>query len=248
MNVQTWVVMNDLQIPWHDRPVTSLVLDFVDELKPHGVVLAGDIADCYELSAFDKNPLKKWTLAKEIRECGQVMKRLGKHTKERVWEEGNHEDRLRRALWRNPQFASLKELQFRHLFHLDDFGFRHLPYGDIYKLGKLSVTHGDIVRKHSGASAKAHLEKIGSSVIHGHTHRFGSHFKTTASGTHVAYENACLCRLDPEYVKHPDWQQGFSVVHVETGSGLFHVQQIPILNRRRFYYGGELYERKSKAD
>ena len=55
----------------------------------------------------------------------------------------------------------------------------------------------------------------------------------------MAYENGCLCRLDPKYVQFPDWQQGFSVVHVDEG-GFFNVQQIPILNRRCFFYGGTL--------
>lgn len=242
---QTWVVLSDFQVPWQDKPVVSLVLDFVDDLKPHGVVLAGDIADCYELSAFDKDPLKRWTLKREIRECGELMKRLGRHTKERVWLLGNHEDRLRRALWRTPEFSSLNELEFPALFHLSDHGFKYRAYGDLFKLGKLSVTHGSIVRKHSAASAKAHYEQVGGSVLHGHTHRLGSYYRTTASGTHVAFENGCLCRLDPEYIKgRPDWQQGFSVVNVESGSALFSVQQVPVLNRSRFYFGGDLYGRK----
>ncbi len=238
-----WAILSDLQIPFQDKPVLNLVLDFVADLKPHGVVLAGDIADCYELSDFDKNPLQRWGLDKEIRESGKVMERLAKVTKARVWQEGNHEDRLRRALWRNPAFARIKALQFAELFHLEDHGFQHQPYGDLFKLGKLNVTHGEIVRKHSGASAKAHYEKVGGSVLHGHTHRLGSYYRTTSVDTHVAFENGCLCRLDPEYVKRPDWQQGFSVVHVEPTRGTFSVQQVPILDRRFFYWGGDRISR-----
>ena len=48
----------------------------------------------------------------------------------------------------------------------------------------------------------------------------------------------CLCRLDPEYAQDPDWQQGFSVVHVED-NGFYHVQQIPILKQSMFFYGRE---------
>jgi hypothetical protein len=160
-----------------------------------------------------------------------------------VWEEGNHEDRLRRAIWRNPEFAGIKALEFPELFKLADYGFEHRKYGDLYRIGKLSVTHGEIVRKHSGASAKAHYEKVGGSVLHGHTHRMGSYFRTTAAGAHGAWENGCLCRLDPEYVKRPDWQQGFSVIHVDPKTGTFNVQQVPILARRFFYYGGERCDR-----
>jgi len=57
--MQTWVVMNDLQIPFHDKQVLELVLSFVERLKPHGVVLNGDVVDCYQLSDFTKNPMEK---------------------------------------------------------------------------------------------------------------------------------------------------------------------------------------------
>jgi hypothetical protein len=74
----------------------------------------------------------------------------------------------------------------------------------------------------------------------GHTHRLGIYYRTNASGTYAAYENGCLCRLDPEYAICPDWQQGFSVIHVEA-NGYFHVQQIPILRRRTFFYGPHVW-------
>jgi hypothetical protein len=72
----------------------------------------------------------------------------------------------------------------------------------------------------------------------GHSHRLGVYYQTNVRGVHASYENGCLCDLKPEYVNYPNWQQGFSVVSVDDG-GWFNVQQIPILNRHRFYYGSE---------
>ena len=57
-------------------------------------------------------------------------------------------------------------------------------------------------------------------------------------GIHAAYENFCLCSLKPEYAQHPNWQHGFSVVHVAP-SGAFSVQPIPILGRRTFFFGSQ---------
>src|SRR3990167_10404056 len=139
--------MNDLQIPWQDKPVVELVTRFVEDLKPHGVVLNGDIVDCYSLSEFSKNPLVDYTLAREAREAAALLHRLAKVSKERWWIGGNHEDRLRRAVWKNPEFSELNELQFPELFHLTDNGFRWKPYGGVIRLGKLLVTHGDMVNK-----------------------------------------------------------------------------------------------------
>lgn len=232
---QTWIVLSDFQIPFHDVDAVKLTLAFASELKPYGVILNGDVVDCYSLSDFDKNPLQKASLQTEIELAGKLMGQF-QHVKERIWLGGNHEDRLRRVIWRNPAFAGLKELEFPQLFHLADYGFKWKEYGDVHRLGKLSVTHGDTVRASSGATARAHFEKFGGSVLHGHTHRLGAYYRTNGTGTHGAWENGCLCRLDPEYVKRPDWQQGFSVVHVGAG-GAFNVQQVPILPGYGLFYG-----------
>ena len=241
-HMKTWVVMGDIQIPFQARRVLDLVLDFIDDLKPHGVVLNGDVVDCYSLSTFQKDPLRRAGLAREIRESSILLARLARHTKERWWLGGNHEDRLRRVLWENPEFAAVRALQFPELFRATEHGFRWKPYGGVLWLGKLLVTHGSLVLKHSGWTGRAHFDKYGNSVLVGHTHRLGVYYRTNAKGVHAAWENGCLCRLDPEYVQFPDWQQGFSVVHVGE-RGFFNVQQIPILPGCRFFYGGTLVQR-----
>jgi predicted phosphodiesterase len=246
MPAQTWVVMNDLQIPFQDPKAVALVLDFVKDLKPHGVILNGDVVDCYALSTFDKNPLTPATLALEITLAGNLMTALAPYTKERHWLGGNHEDRLRRFLWsKAPMFQGLGDLEFRNLFHLVEHGFQWAPYGDIHHLGKLAVTHGSIVRQHSGLSARAHYDKYGQSVLVGHTHRLGAYYHSNLAGVHGAWENGCLCLLTPEYAQHPDWQLGFSVVHVES-NGQFQVELIPVIRSEALIYGGRRYGKGGK--
>lgn len=238
--MKTFVVMNDIQIPFQDTQVLGLVLKFIDDLKPQGIILNGDVVDCYAISSFDKNPLKKAGLQREITGARRLMERLEK-VKEKIWLGGNHEDRLRRYLWKNPEFADLEALTFSSLFQVKEHGFTFYPYGKSWMLGKLMVTHGFMVRSHSGISARAHFDRLGTSVLVGHTHRLGAYYKTNVRGQHAAYENGCLCRLDPEYVQNPDWQQGISIVTVME-NGFFNVTQIPILHRRIFFYGKEKYE------
>lgn len=237
--MKTWVLLSDLQIPWQDKKAVELALTFAEEIQPHGVVLNGDIVDCYDLSDFDKNPKRDFSQEGEIRESGELMERLAKVTKERWYIQGNHEDRLRRTLWRNPKLAHIPHLQFENLLPTRGVRVPTQLYGGVLKLGRLLVTHGSSVSKHSGWSARAHFEKYGQSVLIGHTHRQGMYVKTNARGTHYSYEGGCLCRLDPEYITHPDWQHGFSVVRVED-NGQFSVQLIPILNRT-LYYGGDRF-------
>jgi predicted phosphodiesterase len=239
--MRTWVVLSDIQIPFQDQKVLDLVTDFVRDLKPHGVILNGDITDSYRLSRFTKNPftedpINRNDLVQEQREAGRLLKKLEK-APEKWWLGGNHEDRLRKYIWdKAPEFAGLSELTFPKLFHLSDYGFKWKEYGGHLDLGKLMVTHGSLVSKHSGQSGRAHMEKYGTSILVGHTHRLGVYYRRDVRGVHAAYENGCLCQLNPSYDHHPDWQQGFSVVHTFDHGG-FNVQQVPILHRRGFFYG-----------
>jgi hypothetical protein len=167
-------------------------------------------------------------------EAGELMSRF-KDIPEKWFLGGNHEDRWRRVQWQFPALQGML-MDFDEAFHMTDYGFKWKPYGGILQLGKLFVTHGSIVSKHSGQTARAHFDKYGNSVLVGHTHRLGVFYRTNSRGMHAAYENGCLCRLNPEYVQAPDWQQGLSVVHV-LDNGFFNVQQVPVLRRRTILYG-----------
>lgn len=237
-NPKTWVVMNDIQIPSHDTQVVKLVVDFVKCLKPHGIILNGDIVDLYGFSSYEKNPLSDSSLKSERVPAQHLMDDLAKVTKERVWIGGNHEDRLRRYVWKHAEKLG-EDVQFDSLFKLPEHGFQWRPYGGKVMLGKLLVTHGSLLSAKSAYTARRHLEKYGNSILIGHTHRLGVTYQTDFRGTHAGWENGCLCRFDPEYDHMPDWQHGFSVVHVFS-DGRFNVQQIPILSRKTLFYGNEI--------
>ena len=233
--IHTWVVLNDIQLPFHDRPALANVLNFIDDLKPYGVILNGDIVDCYEISDFEKNPLSEASLEQEVALAQRLMARLVK-AKRKVWIGGNHEDRWRRYIWKNaPLLTRLKGHDFPSIFGLKQYGFEWLEYGQLFKLGKLYVTHGNLISN----AARRTLRKYGASVMVGHTHRLDIEYHRDLGGVHAGYENGCLCTLSMEYDKFPDWQQGFSVVHVDDRTGFYNVQQIPILDGGVFYYGNK---------
>jgi predicted phosphodiesterase len=245
--MKTWIILNDIQMPFQDQPVLELVLSFVDKLKPDGVILNGDIVDCFSLSSHrrDSKELKQSHLQIEIAHAQRLMKRLS-HIKEKWWIGGNHEHRFYNHIQdKAPELGLVPGLDFPTIFGLGEHGFRWKNYGDFLMLGRLMVTHGIIVRGQSAYSAKAHFDKYGTSVIIGHTHRMGWYCHTNVAGAHGAWENGCLCKLDGlgyTNTKFPDWQQGFAVVHVGE-KGFFNVQQQIILDRKQFFYGGELWTR-----
>lgn len=242
--MRSYAILNDLQIPFEDKKVLwDLVVPFIEELRPDGIVLNGDITDGYDLSDFTKNPLERADLKLEVTKSQRLMDRLSKAAKtgdELWWVGGNHEARLKRYIWKNAKaLAIMDEVEFPNLFGLQHYGFRWKEYGDKIYLGKLMVTHGTEVSKHSGWTARNHFLKHGTSVLIGHTHRIGQYHVKNEMGDHAAFENGCLCRLDPEYDPSPNWQQGFAVVHV-MDNGYFNVQQMRILERKMFFYGNDL--------
>jgi len=236
----TGFVCGDWQVPFHDEQALGLALDFCKRLQPDWIDLEGDIIDFYQLSRFDKNPGRVETLQTDINILKELITRLrSDNPKARIYYHwGNHEDRLRRLLWREAKgLASLDCLKIEKLLGLSEIDIKWLP--EWRKEGDLYLMHGNIVRKESGYSAKAMYDKYGASIIHGHTHRDGKYTKRTLDGNKCVWENYCLCRLDPEYDPFPNWTQGFSKVTM-IGRRPF-VEQIPIIGGK-YIYEGKLYK------
>lgn len=241
--IETTLVASDLQIPFHDQRAIDVMCDFtVKGVKLDRLVVNGDGYDCFEISDYDRNPRAEQILEREIREGEKVLAQLALVAPSRMWLGGNHEDRWRRFQWRKaPQLAGMESFEFPEVFKLTKHGFGYKPYGASVNLGKLVVTHGFLVRNQSGVTGRATFERLGTSCLIGHTHRLGAWYLTDMRGPHVAYENGCLCKLKAEWVQHANWQQGFSIVHHDTKSGLFNVQQVPILPGKKFWFGDKLY-------
>jgi len=244
--VKKVALISDIQFPFEDPRALELALQYIEFYKPDGIILNGDIADCHDLSDYDRDPQDIGKTLLEVQKCRDLMKRL-QHIPTKIWVGGNHEDRWRRVIWRESQRrAGLGEVlsvilsgfgldptdideTFRRAFYIGEYGFKYWPYGHYIELadGNLIVTHGFMSRKHSGATARAHYERLGRCVIIGHCHRFGSYTTTKMGDIHGAWESGCLALLNPKWIQFPDWQHGLITIDVEGPT--FHVNQIPIL-------------------
>jgi len=242
------VVLSDIQIPFEDPAAVNQALAIIEIVKPDTVILNGDIVDCYAESDFLKDPKKSAESIPETHERTDQLMRALKGIPQKLWVGGNHEDRWRKLLWSEAPYckrllamheeASGRAItlldstkSFAKLFSMDKYGFTYYPYGHRLYLaeGNLAITHGKYASRHSGYSAKRTWEWLGKSCIVGHTHRMGS-FLVTQDGREMgAWENGCLCQLEPEYDDAPNWQQGFSVIRI-TGPQ-FHVIPVPIVRR-----------------
>jgi len=238
----TMAVLNDTQIPFQDQRAIREVELFLAKLQPDIVMTPGDLGDFYGISDFDKNPARANMLQSDLRGVNNFYKRQRAllPNARMIEEDGNHEDRLRRYLWsKAPALASLDCLTVEGLYGLKENEVEHVPYGEgVLVNGIFMVTHGNIIRAHAGYTAKGMSDKWGGSGIMGHTHRGGSYYRRDRFGVYGWWENFSLCDLNPDYVSHPNWQQGFSLVHFTKDR--FWVEQIQIINRK-FMYGGKVY-------
>ncbi len=236
------VVLSDLHFPYHDEQAVKLALEFCEREQPDVVHLLGDLVDFYNISRFNKDPNRKLSLQDELDQVTDFLYTMREMLPKAklIYYEGNHEERLKKYLWsQSPELHSLRVLDLKSLLQLDDLNIEFFDYNTYNKHKHLVFFHGHLISKWSGYTAKREMETVGGSIIHGHTHRLGSSFQTTFSGAHVAYENGCLCNLNPEYVRGtPNWQLGFSTVCFVNNQ--FFVVQVPIINYS-YIWNGQLY-------
>lgn len=236
------VIVNDFHYPFEDGKTVKVFNHFIKDLKPDLVFILGDLIDFYEVSRFDKDPSRKTKLQDEIDAGVKQLQYIRKILpKAKIYlKEGNHTDRLRRYLWKHPELSSLKSLKLENLLNLDELKIKLIPYDKPFMYRGLYLAHGEKIRKYSGYTAKAELDDLSNSGITAHTHRLGAYYKTTLGKDLTFYENGCMCVLEQQYTKNPNWQQGFSVVYFETKNRNHSIQQIHI-KKHKFIFNGKVY-------
>lgn len=240
--LQRAIVIGDTHVPFHDPKVWSIVCQVAKDLKPDVVVHLGDLIDCWQISDFDKDPNRKSSLQDDIDEGVKLLAMLEKAAPHAAFYllEGNHEDRLRRTIWR--MSAQQRELLALRTFKegmtwaslLKEAGagnWKFVPttgQARVDILPEFITKHGSVVRRWSGQSAKAEWERYGCSGISGHTHRSGLFYTDDYNGAHVWIENGCTCLLEAEYTEDPNWQQGFTVLTYGKTPASFSVEPVHV--------------------
>ncbi len=220
MGYKKAVCINDQHLPYEDKKANELVFQFIQDFKPDIIDILGDLIDFWQISKFDKDPLRKANIQKDIDEGQTYLKNLRSIVPEAEIElhYGNHLDRLRKYVWRQAEaLVSIRSLDLRFLLGLDELKISTIQSAEGHKQrGDLILTHGTIVSQDSSLTARRNLKKYGLSVITGHTHRGGSIYVSDLLGVRGAWENFCLCdyKLAKEWrIDIANWQQGFSYIY-----------------------------------
>ncbi len=212
------IALPDVHFPFEDESLLAVWLSHMQDLKPDGIDILGDLIDCYSLSRFDRNPNRKGTFQEEIDRASGFLKDVralvGNDCDIRM-SEGNHEHRLTKMLWsKAPALATIRNFTIPELLGLKKLGIKWHSIQNPYRIRDLWYTHGDVLRKHAGMSARAKSDSIHSSVMVGHSHRSGWSPYTTWESIEQAYDAGHVSdytQLDYVHTA-PNWQQGWPVV------------------------------------
>jgi metallophosphoesterase superfamily enzyme len=201
----------DAHFPFVDKQAIEALESVIKTWRPDYLVLLGDIVDFYQLSRFNKDPGRTLKLQEDIDMAteflGNIRSLVGGDCKI-FFIEGNHEHRLRKWLNNHPEVASLKSLSLPHLLQLEKWDMNYVSITETLKIGDFVFVHGDYNRKWSGQSGRAHLERFLKSGISGHSHRLNVFFWRGMDSVLTWGEAGCLCDLEPEWFRAPDWHHG----------------------------------------
>jgi len=231
----------DSHMGMQDDRALAVVLAIAREAQPDVLIHGGDLLDAYFLSRFDHNPDHPATIQDEIDLARTHLHQMAQAAPQarRVLLEGNHEQRLSRAIWGMPGTASEigKLTAFREavtwpsLLGLGQIGWEWVPTERQTRteiLPGLVTKHGSVVRKWSGTTGQGEWLRYGRSGISGHVHRLGVFYHRDHNGAHVWVEGGCTCSLEQEYVQDPDWQQGCTVITWDEDGERFNVEPVYI--------------------
>lgn len=236
------VVLPDIHLSEELSRAYQLVKRFIKKEKPDTIILLGDFMDVSALSAWDSDKRrlmegKRWL--RELNIANKELDFLQTHSKEIVYLEGNHEDRVTRYLDRHPIMEGLIEIQPG--LRLKERNIKWVGNMVLHKVGKLYMTHGWYTTTYH---AKKHLTVIGGNVCYGHTHRAMSDMlNMQLHKPTMAWGLGCLCGKEPEWMRGrpANWINGFAVVYLNDKTGEFNLYPINIISNK-FIWNGKEYD------
>ena len=241
------ILVSDLQIPWHHRKACDALLGMIAD-KRRDITSVFQIGDFYEFEA-----VSRWASG-TAREDGRTLQRelslseafltgfanAYPSTKYRI--RGNHDDRLSKYLGTAAKgLNGLDVLEYDTFTKAKAFGWETVAQPFHLAPGTTAV-HGLCVRSKAGYTAHSHLDKVEGNVVHGHTHRAATVYRTLGDTVRWAMEIGCLAdRKQAPYGVGGlfDWQLAFGALWID-GKDVW-PQLIDIKVDGSFFFDGRRY-------
>lgn len=219
--VGQWLVLADLHIPFHSPEAIEAALRFA-EGRCDGVLLLGDVADCYSLSPWLRDPRMR-RFDQEVNGVAKFLDMLREWgAKHIAYKAGNHELRLERYLQsRAAELFGLDVFSFQRVLDLEQRGVTWIDAMDPIGVAKLSLVHGH--EYHRGLTspvnpARGLYLKAHDCTLAAHEHRTSEHTEPSIRGVTVTcWSVGCLADLHPRYRPLNPWNHGFAILDLSSG-------------------------------
>lgn len=212
-------VAADHHIPYHENGVIQLTYEHFKKIGITHLLLDGDIADCYQLSNFCKDPTKcRFPQEREyVSQFLRYTRKLFPKAKI-IYVEGNHEFRWKRYLQAHAaEVYDLDEFRLPVLFGFDSLGIEWVDKKQYVQCGHLNILHG---HEFSGGGynsvnpARTLFLRAKVCAMAAHNHNTSNHDEPNMNGVPIAcWSLGCQCYLHPEYMPLNKWNHGFAVVN-----------------------------------
>lgn len=236
---------NGHKVPLHDSAALATTLDFIQDFKPHHVVLGGDILDCGAISHHNHGrpgAVEGMRLVTDATELSQeVIKPLEDLVPGKlVYHIGNHEDWLQDLSDTVPALEGM--LDIRTILKLSK-RWEVIEQGAHSKLGKLIFVHGDQIRGNANPGKTA-VEAYEKNIRLGHFHTYQTFTKTSAveDNGHTGTVVPCLCKKNPRYNEGAPnkWMQGFLYGYINQTDGSFS-DYVAVIVKGKTIINGKVY-------
>lgn len=250
-DVQRYVIMPDVQVPFEDKRLWRNFVQFVEHYKPDRIYCVGDFTDSTELSRWVRGQAGEYqgTLQKAFDRANHMLTEL-RNVFSGHFEivRSNHDDRLQLYLEQKaPGLLGLRDLTIERQLRLEELKIKFTT-GCVHVAPGWVMFHGDEgnLSNIPGQTAMKLAKKTGMSVICGHTHRAGLTAETAGyfGKTRVLHGLEVGHFMDvnqASYLKTgaANWQQGFGIMYVVGTSVTPHL--VPVDGKKRFIVEGHKY-------
>jgi len=257
--IEKSILLADIHHPYHHKPSFYATLKFIEWFKPDRVVLLGD---ALEMRAIDhwkqtQGNMKYFEGKRLLKDYKAFIKDILKPIEkaipencEKIYMAGNHENRAYWVVSKNPQLEGLIEPE--KAMNLKRRKWKWIPYNysdgagnvykGMYKIGKLTITHGTYLNKYHAAKTS---ETFSKSIAYAHSHDrqlFTKVHEEDPDDYHSAESIGCLCTKSPGFkAGMPNrWVHSFGVVYTRS-EGFFNLY-VPIITQGKFAFEGKIFD------
>lgn len=251
--VKTACAVFDLHYPIYHKPTVNALFEYLKDNPPDTFVWGGDQFHFDSISHHTKHtPIFRTRRAymNDIegfdRNILTPLEKLLPKGCEKIWIIGNHEDWEQDLINEQPELEGA--IGHVRLLRLVERGWTVIPLGHAYKLGKLTIIHGETltgVGNQAGKfpAAKA-VELYAGNVLAGHTHAAQTYTKVSPvehTNKWQGHISPIAGAVNPGYLRNrpTSWLNGFNrIEYFENGQ--FNYYPLLVI-AGRFAFGGRVY-------